>query len=90
MIAPHWIDTPLLQSSSAQLKAKGVHLSYASIDHVVDAMVKSATDESAGGKSWGVWPDGWDDFEDNEAGLWGAKRMKEHLRIERGKGVPML
>ena len=90
LIAPYWINTPLVQSIMPQLEASGVKLTWASIDLVVDAMVRAATDENAGGKSWGVWPEGYSDFKDDEAGGWGGDHLREHFESLRRRGDSVL
>ena len=64
----------------------GQGITYASIDVVVDAMVRSAMDESVGGKAWGAWPEGYSDMGDDEAGGWGGDQMRDHWKIQRAKG----
>ncbi|KIW65144.1 hypothetical protein PV04_07426 [Phialophora macrospora] len=90
LIAPYWINTPLVQSALPELEKSGFKPSWTSIDLVVDAMVKSATDESAGGKTWGIWPEGYSDFKDDEAGGWGSDHLKEHFEIQRAKGDTLI
>ena len=72
------------------IEAAGAKLSWASIDLVVDAMVRSATDESVNGKAWGVWPDGYADFKDDEAGGWGGDQLREHFKTQRAHGDSLL
>ncbi|KAJ9615809.1 hypothetical protein H2200_001886 [Cladophialophora chaetospira] len=90
MIAPYWVNTPLVQSVMPAIEATGVKLSWTSVDFVVDAMVRSAVDEKAGGISWGVWPQGYDDFKDDEAGGWGGDQLREHFNIQRKHGDSLL
>jgi NAD(P)-dependent dehydrogenase (short-subunit alcohol dehydrogenase family) len=90
LIAPYWINTPLVQSVLPALEESGAKLSWTSIDFVVDAMVRSATDESAGGKAWGIWPEGYSDFQDDEAGGWGGDHLREHFKIQRAQGDKLI
>ena len=86
LLAPYWVNTPMVQAQQAHIEAAGTKLSFASIDLVVDAMVRSATDESVNGKSWGFWPEGYADFQDDEAGGWGGDQLRAHLNIQRSRG----
>jgi 5'-hydroxyaverantin dehydrogenase len=81
-IAPAWIDTPLLQSAQKEMEASGFKVKTANIDLVVDAMVRSALDESVGGKAWAIFPGGYADFKDDELGGWGPKRARERNRVK--------
>lgn len=65
---------------------EGRGITYVSVEFVVDAMVRSATDDSVGGKAWGIWPEGYSDMGDDEAGDWGAVHLKEHYAKQRAKG----
>ncbi|KIW92194.1 uncharacterized protein Z519_07178 [Cladophialophora bantiana CBS 173.52] len=94
LLAPYWINTPLVQSALPVLASRGVTpghgMTWASIDHVVDAMVRSATDPSVGGVAWGIWPEGYFDMGDDEAGGWAGDHLREHWKIQRERGDNML
>jgi NAD(P)-dependent dehydrogenase (short-subunit alcohol dehydrogenase family) len=89
-IAPYFINTPLAQASLPVLKAAGFEsgrgFTWTDVELVVDAIVRSATDESVVGKAWGVWPDGYHDIGDDEEGSWGAKHMREQFEKARARG----
>ncbi|KIX02743.1 uncharacterized protein Z518_08685 [Rhinocladiella mackenziei CBS 650.93] len=90
LIAPLWINTPILQPKLAQLAALGVKpgagLTFASIDHVVNAVTKSATDETVSKRVFFVVPEGFIDAGDDEAGGWAADCMREQWKVRRSKG----
>ncbi len=82
LIAPYFVNTPLIKDVVPAFEAAGAKLSWTSIDSVVDAMVRCATDEGVGGKAFGVWPDGFADFKDDEAGGWGGDQLRECFNIQ--------
>ncbi|OAP63813.1 hypothetical protein AYL99_03040 [Fonsecaea erecta] len=94
LLAPYWINTPLVQSVLPTLEKQGVKpgqgFSWASVEYVVDAMVRSATDPNVGGKAWGIWPEGYSDMGEDEAGGWAGDHMRKHWEIQRQKGDIML
>jgi NAD(P)-dependent dehydrogenase (short-subunit alcohol dehydrogenase family) len=80
LIAPAWVETPLTQSTLPDLIAyKAISArkpGFARVDQVVEAMVRCATDESAGGKAFAVYPQGYVDMGDDEEGGWAADHMR--------------
>ena len=89
-IAPYWVNTPLVQAVVPKLEAAGIKpgqgFTFADIDLVVDAMVRSATDETVGGKAWGIWPGGYQDLADDEDGRWAGDQLREQMKILREMG----
>lgn len=90
LIAPWWINTPLLQPFLPAMAARGIEpgkgMSCASIDLVVDAMTRSATDPSVGGKAFAVVPEGYFDMGDDEAGGWAGDYQRGFFAVRRSKG----
>jgi NAD(P)-dependent dehydrogenase (short-subunit alcohol dehydrogenase family) len=82
-IAPYWVETAIVTESLPALKAAGIEpgkgLTYVDIEDVVDAVVRSSTDESVAGKAWGIWPEGYADLKDDETGGWGVEQLMENF-----------
>ena len=94
MIAPHWINTPLIQKHLEEMAAAGLTpekgMTISSIDHVVNATTKCATDDNVHGRSFIVVQEGYFDMNDDEAGGWAGDYMKDQWRFRRSKGDLML
>ncbi|PIA94301.1 5'-hydroxyaverantin dehydrogenase [Cercospora beticola] len=65
-VCPFYVDTPMTAALVPALQAAGIPV--ASIDHVLEAMARAATDEAAWGRAISVMPEGLMDLGDDAVG----------------------
>jgi len=94
LIAPFWINTPLVHPNLPQMAAIGLRpgkgLAFAKSEDVVNVATKFATNESIRGGAFMVVPNGYFDMNENDAGEWTGDVLREQWRVRRAKGDVML
>lgn len=90
MIAPCYIQTPIMDDTLKRLEAVGIKpgqgITLSDIADVVPAATKCAVDETATGRCICVCPEGCIDFADDEEGNWAADFLKEQAKLRKENG----
>ena len=94
LIAPFWINTPLLQPRLAQLVASGATrdkaFAFAKIDDVANVATKFAADESISGRAFSVLPNDYFDMHENTAGGWTGDFLRQQWKVPMAEASAML
>ncbi|KAL1898575.1 hypothetical protein Sste5346_003479 [Sporothrix stenoceras] len=91
LLAPWWVDTPMVRSQMALYEKDGVEpgkgMTFTPMHHVVNAASRCAVDPvGMSGKAILVEPEGYMDFQDDEGGKWGGDVLAAAWQRSRAAG----
>lgn len=85
LVAPFWIDTPLVHSKLVEMAYLGITpgsgFSFASVNDCVNVATTFATDATVSGRAYAVIPEGFVDMDDEESSGWAGEILKEEWEM---------